>query len=580
MNINPAYINPILELSLLLIILIVIAKFLGIYMGKVFSQEKTLLDPLLKPIEKSIYFICRIDPALEQRWTEYTVSMLLFNLFGIVFLYLIYRNQGVLPLNPDHVPSLSPTLAFNLAISFTTNTNWQSIIPENAISYFSEMVGQTVQNFVSAATGISLAVAFIRAFARDSMETIGNFWADLVKSLLWILLPLSFLFSIILVSEGVIQNLNTDIEIVTIEGKKDVIPQGPVASRESIKMLGTNGGGFFNANSSHPFENPTPLTNFLQIIAMLSIGGALTYAFGYMIKDQKQGWVIFASMLILFLIGVCIVYFFELKGNPNFQKLGVDIAYSNLQPGGNMEGKEVRFGIIGAALFAVSTTAASCGAINCLHDSLTPIGGMIPLINIMLGEIIIGGVGAGFYGILIFAILTVFIAGLMVGRTPEYLGKKIESKEIKMSMLAILILPIIIHCFTALACIIPEGVKSVLNKGPHGFAEILYAFSSAVGNNGSAFAGLNANTNFYNLTTAIAMLVGRYISLIPTMAVAGSLVKKKIIPPSPGTFPTTNLLFVILLIGVILTVGGLIYFPALSLGPIVEHLIMNSGKAY
>jgi len=559
----------IIEIILLILLLILAAKSLGSYMSRIFSFKKTILDPILLPIEKTIYAICFIDSKKEQKWTEYTISLLLFNLLGFFFLYFILRNQGSLPLNPNNIPSLSPELSFNLAVSFITNTNWQSVPPETTISYFTEMFGLTVQNFLSAASGIAVAIAFIRAFSVDSSKTIGNFWVDLTRTVLWILLPLSFLIAIFFVSQGVIQNLNPNLQITTLEGYKQIIHQGPVASRESIKMFGTNGGGFFNANSAHPFENPSPLINFFQIFIMLSLGSALTYVFGNFVKDKKQGWAIFASMLILFLAGVCFTYYFELKGNPLLAVQGV-----------NMEGKEVRFGIFDSVLFAIATTAASCGAVNSMHDSFTPAGGMIPLINIMLGEIIIGGVGAGFYGMLLFAILTVFIAGLMVGRTPEYLGKKIESKEIKMTMLAILILPIIIHCFTASACILPIGVKSILNPGPHGFTEILYAFSSAVGNNGSAFAGLNANTFFYNITTGAAMLIGRFLSMIPTMAVVGSIASKKIVPPSIGIFPTNGPMFVLLLIGVILVVGGLIYFPALSLGPIVEYFHMLSGKVY
>ncbi len=560
----------IFQIFIYCLIILVLTKPLGSYLTKVFNRENTFLDPILCPVEKLIYKLSAANTE-EQDWIQYTKSMLLFNFIGIIFLYLILRLQNFLPFNYEHLSPISPDLAFNIAVSFTSNTNWQSYIPETTTSYFTEILGLTVQNFLSAATGIVLAIAFMRAFARESSNTIGNFWGDLVRSVLWILLPLSLVLSIVFVFEGMPQNFNPPVHVQTLEGKTQIIPQGPVASRESIKALGTNGGGFFNANSAHSYENPTPLTNFLQMLAIFLIGAALTNTFGRMVKDQRQGWVLLSAMFILFLGGALITYFQEISGNPLIK---------SFITGGNMEGKEVRFGIIGSALYSIVTTAASCGAVNSMHDSFLPLGGVMPLINIMLGEIIIGGVGSGLYGMLLFAIMAVFISGLMVGRTPEYLGKKIEAKEIKMTVLAVLILPICVHCFTALSCISSYGVKGPLNIGPHGFAEIIYAISSASANNGSSFAGINANTSFYNLITGLAMLIGRFLIIIPTMATAGSLVRKKIIPSSPGTLPTTNLTFVSLLILVIITVGGLVYFPALSLGPIVEHFLMLKGITF
>ncbi len=563
--------SGIFQIIVYCIVLILLIKPLGLYMARVFNHEFTLLDPILCPLEKLFYKLCGISLKKEHDWIQYAQAMLVFNLIGVIVLYLILRLQNILPFNPDKFLAISPDLAFNIAVSFVSNTNWQSYTGENTISYFTEMLGFTVQNFLSAATGISLAVAFIRAFSREQTSTLGNFWVDVVRSTLWILLPLSFALSIVFIFEGVPQNLNSYVTARTIEGKVHTIPQGPIASRESIKEIGTNGGGFLNANSAHPYENPTPLTNLLQMLAIFLIGAALTNTFGRMVKDERQGWTLFVSMLALFLIGVLVTYFYEAHGNPLLKGLCI---------GGNMEGKEVRFGIVDSALYSIITTCASCGAVNSMHDSFLPLGGIFSLINIMLGEIIVGGVGSGFYGILLFAIMAVFIAGLMVGRTPEYLGKKIETKEMKMTVLAILILPLCVHCFSALACITTWGIQGPLNKGPHGFSEIIYAFSSASGNNGSAFAGINANTFFYNITTGLAMLIGRFLVIVPTMAVAGSLVRKKIIPSSSGTLPTTDLTFVILLILVILTVGGLVYFPALSLGPIVEHFLMINGKTF
>ena len=564
-------INGIIEIILYCLIVLLLIKPLGLYMTKVFNKESTLLDPIFCPIEKIIYKLCSVNSREEQNWIKYTQALILFNFIGVVFLYIILRLQNFLPFNPCKCSAIPADLAFNIATSFTSNTNWQTYAPEGVISYFTEMLGFTVQNFVSAGVGIAVVIAFTRAFAREQTENIGNFWVDLTRSILWILLPLSFILAMVFIFEGVPQNLNSPTQAVTLEGKSQIILQGPVASRESIKELGTNGGGFFNANSAHPYENPTPLTNFIQLIAIFLIGAALTNTFGRMVKDERQGWVLFSAMAVLFLIGVITTYYFESIGNPLLKDLIVS---------GNMEGKEVRFGLVDSILYAVVTTAASCGAVNSMHDSFQPIAGMVPLINIMLGEIIVGGVGVGLSGMFLFAIIGVFIAGLMVGRTPEYIGKKIETKEIKMSVLAVLILPLCVHCFTALACVTPFGTKGVLNPGPHGFTEIIYAFSSASGNNGSAFGGLSVNTFFYNLTTGLAMLVGRFLIIIPTLAIAGSLVRKKLVPPSSGTLPTTDLTFVFYLILVIITVGGLVYFPALSLGPIVEHFLMVNGKTF
>jgi len=553
-------------------ILALLIRPLGAYMARVFGGERTLLDPVLEPVARGIYRVTGVRPEQEQHWTTYTVAMLLFNFCGLVLLYLLERLQHLLPLNPQGFGPVPADLAWNTAASFTSNTNWQSYSGETTMSYLVQMVGLTFHNFVSAATGIVLAVALVRGFARHSAKTVGNFWVDMVRCTLWILMPLSLVLALVLVWQGVPQNLNPYVTATTIEGAEQVIPQGPVASQEAIKQIGTNGGGFFNANSAHPYENPTPLANLLAMLAIFSIGAPLTYTFGRMVRDQRQGWAILGAMAVLCFLGVAVVYWNEAGGNPLLRPLGVDIA------GGNMEGKEVRFGIANSALFATLTTDASCGAVNGMHDSFTPLGGLVPMVNIMLGEVIVGGVGAGLYGILVFAILAVFIAGLMVGRTPEYLGKKIEAKEVQMSMLAILVLAASILGFAALASVHPAGLAGPLNKGPHGFSEILYAFTSATGNNGSAFAGLSANTFFYNLTLGLAMLIGRFLMIIPIMAVAGSLVAKKVVPPSAGTFPTHGPLFVSLLVGVILIVGGLTFFPALSLGPIVEHLMMLAGK--
>jgi K+-transporting ATPase ATPase A chain len=573
-------INGWIQIALYCAIIIAITKPFGGYLARVFSGERTLLSPVLGPLERGFYRLSGVDPNEEQHWLTYAFAMLMFSIVGFAVLYAIQRLQGVLPYNPQHLPAVGPDLAFNTSVSFISNTNWQSYVPETTMSYLTQMMGLTMHNFVSAATGIALAVALVRGFARRSAKSVGNFWTDLVRCTLYILLPISIVVGLFFVWQGMPQNLHAYVNATTLEGAKQTIAQGPVASQEVIKMLGTNGGGFFNANSAHPYENPNAITDLVQMILIFSIGAALTNMFGRMVGDERQGWAIFAVMGLLFLAGTATIYAAEAPGNPAFAAFHIDQAASALQAGGNMEGKEVRFGISNSALFANITTDASCGAVTSMHDSLMPLAGMIPIINIMLGEIIFGGVGSGLYGMLLFAIVAVFIAGLMVGRTPEYLGKKIEAKEVKMSMLAILILPLSILGFTALAVVLPQGLAGPENSGPHGYSEILYAYTSATGNNGSAFAGLTANTPFYNSTLGIAMLVGRFLMIIPMLAAAGSLAAKKIVPPSEGTFPTHGALFVGLLIGVIMIVGGLTYFPALSLGPIVEHLAMNAGQSF
>ena len=553
-------------------IVVLLVRPLGGYMTRVFRGERTLLTPLLRPVERGLYRLAGTSENEEQHWTTYTAAMLLFNLAGLLALYLLLRFQGALPFNPAGMAGVPPELAFNTAASFVTNTNWQNYGGEGTMSYLSQMAGMSVQNFVSAATGIAIAVALIRAFARKSMTTLGNFWVDLTRSILYLLLPICVVGALVLVWQGVPQNLGAYTIATTLEGAQQIIAQGPVASQMMIKHLGTNGGGFFNANAAHPFENPTALTNLIHMVAIFAIGAALTNVFGRMVGNQKQGWAIFAAMGILFLAGVTICYWAEASGNPLMHAIGLD--------GGNMEGKEARFGVTLSALFAVVTTAASCGAVNAMHDSFMALGGMIPMINMMLGEIIIGGVGAGFYGILLFVVVAIFVAGQMVGRTPEYLGKKIEAKEVKMAMLAVLCLPLAMLGFTAIAIALPTGVASIANAGPHGFSEVLYAYTSTTANNGSAFGGLSGNTPWYNITLGLAMLMGRFLVIIPAMAIAGSLVGKKIVPESAGTFPTHGPLFVGLLVGVILVVGGLTFFPALALGPIVEHLAMLAGQSF
>ena len=561
-----------MQILLYCAIIAALAKPLGGYITRVFNGERTFLSPVLKPVEAVLYGVGGVEERHEQHWLTYTVAMLLFNACGFFLLYALMRLQAGLPLNPAGQSAVAPDLAFNTAVSFVTNTNWQNYGGESTMSYLVQMLGLTVQNFVSAATGIVLAVALIRGFARTSANTIGNFWTDVTRCTLYILLPICVVYGLFLVWQGLPQTLGAYVDATTLEGAKQTLAVGPVASQVAIKMLGTNGGGFFNANAAHPFENPTALCNFVQMLSIFAIGAALTSVFGRMVGNERQGWAILAVMGVLFIAGVVVCYWAEARGNDAFTAMGL--------AGGNMEGKEVRFGIVASALFAVITTAASCGAVNAMHDLFTALGGMIPLINMQLGEIIVGGVGAGLYGMLLFVILAVFVAGLMVGRTPEYVGKKIEAKEVKMAMLAILILPLMYLGWTAAAVVIPSAVASMANPGPHGFTEVLYAYTSQTGNNGSAFAGLTGNTPWYNITGAIAMLVGRFWMIIPAMAIAGSLAAKKTVPVSAGTFPTTGGLFVGLVVGVVLIIGGLTFFPALALGPIVEHLAMTSGTLF
>jgi K+-transporting ATPase ATPase A chain len=553
-----------IQIALFCAIVLALTPFLGGYMTRVFNGEQTWLTPVLRPVEAFLYRVSGVAEKQEQHWTTYTVSMLLFHVGGFVLLYGLMRLQAILPFNPAGQDAVAPDLAFNTAASFVTNTNWQNYGGESTMSYLVQMLGLTHQNFLSAATGIVLAVALIRGFARASVRTVGNFWVDVTRCTLYVLLPICVPFALILVWLGMPQTLGPYVDATTLEGAKQTIAVGPVASQAAIKMLGTNGGGFFNANAAHPFENPDAISNFLQMISIFALGAALTNVFGRMVGNERQGWALLAAMGVLFLAGELVTYWAEASGTPMLDGLGLT--------GGNMEGKEVRFGIAASALFAVITTAASCGAVNAMHDSFTALGGMVPLINIELGEIIVGGVGAGLYGMLLFAVLTVFVAGLMVGRTPEYVGKKIEAKEVKMAMLAILILPLVILGFTAVAVVYPPAAASMANAGPHGFSEVLYAYSSQAGNNGSAFAGLSGNTPFYNLSGAVTMLVGRFLMIIPAMAIAGSLAQKKLVAASSGTFPTTGGLFVGLLVGVILIMGGLTFFPALVLGPVAEHL--------
>ena len=572
------------------------AKPMGSYMTRVFERRKTALDPVLVPLERLLYRATGVSADEEMRWTEYASAMLIFSAATLLLTYVVERLQHLLPLNPQHLPALAPDLAWNTAVSFTTNTNWQAYSPESTMSYLTQMVGLATHNFWSAAVGLALAIAFIRGIARREAHTLGNFWVDLTRGTLWVLLPISTVFAVVLVSQGVVQNLRAydtvhllepqkqtttgpDGKAVTATVTTQTIAQGPVASQEAIKMLGTNGGGFFNANSAHPFENPTPLTNFLQMFSIFLIPAGLTVTLGQMVGSPRHGWAVFAAMGVLWFAGVFTCFWAESRGNPMFAE--VDQQVSLTQAGGNMEGKEVRFGIANSALFATVTTDASCGAVNAMHDSFTPLGGLVPLANILLGEIIFGGVGAGLYGMLIFVVLAVFIAGLMVGRTPEYLGKKIESKDVQLAMLYLLIFPLVILGFSAISVLSPTfGLASLTNHGPHGLSQILYAYTSATGNNGSAFAGLNANTHWYNITLAIAMFIGRFLMLIPMLAIAGNLAMKKSIPPSAGTFPVTTPLFSALLTGVIVIVGALTFFPVLSLGPILEHLLLRAGHTF
>jgi potassium-transporting ATPase potassium-binding subunit len=597
-------INGWLQILFFLVLVFLVTKPMGVFMARVFNREKTFMDPVLRPIERLLYRVTGVDENHEMRWTEYAIAMLLFSVVSMIVLYLMERLQGYLPFNPQKFGAVNPAhVAFNTAASFTTNTNWQAYSGENTMSYFTQMAGLAYHNFVSAAVGIALAIAFIRGIARRQMQTIGNFWVDLVRGSLWVLLPFCIVGALVLVSQGVIQNLRPydtvkliepmQVQKVGPDGKpmidaqgkpvmdtitEQTIAQGPVASQEIIKEFGTNGGGFFNANSAHPFENPTPLSNLIELVAIFAIGGGLTYTLGRMTGSQAHGWAVWAAMAILFFAGVTVAYWAEARGNPLLA--GTNQQTTALQSGGNMEGKEVRFGIANTALWATVTTDASCGAINGWHDSFTPLGGMIPLVNIMLSEVIFGGVGAGMYGMLVYIVLAVFIAGLMVGRTPEYLGKKIEAYDVKMAMLVVLVFPLVILAFTAVSSVNGFGTSSISNPGPHGLSQMLYAFTSGAGNNGSAFAGLTVNTPWYDTTIGITMLAGRFLMIIPMLAIAGNLAGKKYVPPSLGTFPVTTPLFTVLLIGVILIVGALTFFPALSLGPILEHLLMISGKTF
>jgi K+-transporting ATPase ATPase A chain len=577
-------------------LVLVCAKPLGVYMARVFEREHTWADVIFRPLERFVYRVTRIDETHEMAWTEYAVVMLLFSLVSMLATYGVERLQQWLPLNPQHLASVAPDLALNTAASFTTNTNWQAYVPETTMSYLTQMLTLAYHNFFSAAVGMALAVALIRGISRRESKTLGNFWVDATRASLWVLLPGCLIYALLLVSQGVVQNFRpydqaklVQAQTTTVTGSDgkattqtlttQSIAQGPVASQEAIKMLGTNGGGFFNTNSAHPFENPTPLSNLMQMFSIFLIPAGLTVTLGRMTRAPKHGWAVFAAMAALFFVGVFVAYYAEAQTNPLLHS--VDQHVSTVQAGGNMEGKEVRFGIANSALFATVTTDASCGAVNGMHDSFMPLGGLVPMVNIMLGEVIFGGVGAGLYGMLIFVVLAVFIAGLMVGRTPEYLGKKIESYDVKMAMLYVLIFPLSILGFSAVSLMMPQlGLSSITNPGPHGLSQILYAYTSATGNNGSGFAGINANTHWYNLSLAAAMLIGRFLMIVPMLAIAGSLAKKKLVPPSPGTFPVHTPLFTVLLVGVVLIVGALTFFPAISLGPILEHLMMHAGKSF
>jgi len=572
--------NSVIQLVAFFLIVAVVSVPLGLYMARVFSNERTFLDRVLSPIERLIYRICGINPAVEMGWAGYAVSMLAFSLISMIFLYALQRLQYYLPLNPNGLAGVPPGLAFNTAASFTTNTNWQAYSGEQTLSYLTQMVGLTSHNFLSAAAGMATAAAVIRGFARRSAKTIGNFWVDLTRATLWVLIPISSIFALFLVWQGVPDNFSPYVNATTLEGATQTIAEGPVASQEIIKELGTNGGGFMNANSAHPYENPTPLTNLIEMLAIFSIGAGLTHTFGKMVGDRRQGWALFAVMSILFLGGAATAIWAEQHGNPQFSAIGIDQHASAAQSGGNMEGKEVRFGIVESAMFATVTTDASCGAVNSMHDSFTPLGGLVPMVNMQLGEVIFGGVGSGLYGIIVMAVLAVFIAGLMVGRTPEYLGKKIEAREMKLAMLYVLIFPAVILIPTALATVLPAGLSGISNPGPHGFSQILYAYTQAGANNGSAFGGINANVPFYNVSIAIVMLLGRFMMTIPALAIAGSVAAKKSTAASAGTFPTDGIPFVFLLIGVIVIVGALTFFCAVALGPIVEQLLMMSGKLF
>ena len=573
--------NGWLQILFFLLAVFLVAPPLGSFMARVFARQRTFLDPVLCPVERLVYRATGVDETHEMRWTEYAVALLLFSVVSMLVLYLMERTQPLLPFNPQRFGAVPPDLAFNTAASFTTNTNWQAYSGESTMSYFTQMAGLAYHNFASAAVGISVAIAFIRGIAQKEKDTIGNFWVDLVRCSLWVLLPICLVASLLYVSQGAVQNLRAYDTVQTLDGAKQTIAQGPVASQEAIKQFGTNGGGFFNANSAHPFENPTPLSNFLSMFAIFAISSGLTYTLGSMTGSRAHGWAVWAAMAFLFLCGVTVVYWAEARGNPLLTAAGADQSVSVTAPGGNMEGKEVRFGIANTALFATVTTDASCGAINGWHDSFTPLGGLVPLANIQLSEVVFGGVGAGMYGILVYIILAVFIAGLMVGRTPEYLGKKIQAFEVQMAMLTVLIFSLLILTFTAISSVSPGfGTSSIFNPGPHGLSEMLYAYSSTAANNGSAFGGISVNTPWYNTTLGLTMLFGRFFMIIPPLAIAGSLSRKKGVPPSLGTFPVTTPLFSGLLVGVIVIVGALTFFPALSLGPVVEHFMMTHGQVF
>lgn len=572
-------IQGILQIVIYAVLLIVVTKPLGVHMWRVYTGQRTLLSPILAPVERAIYRLTTVDPAKEQGWVGYTFALLLFSAVCGLLTYAIERLQNLLPFDPQGLDAVPPDLAFNTAMSFTTNTNWQFYVGESTMSYFTQMAALAFHNWVSPAAGIAVAIALVRGLTRRSGNSIGNFWVDMVRGTLYIFLPICLIFTLFLVWQGVPQNLNPYDAATTLEGATQTIAQGPVASQEAIKMLGSNGGGFFNANSAHPFENPTPLSDFVELFSILAISAGLTYTFGKMVGDTRQGWALFAAMFILFAAGVATVVPIEQNGNPMLSQVGVDQTLSDVQSGGNLEGKEVRFGISASGLWAVATTDASNGSVNSMHDSYLPIAGLVPMLNIQLGEVIFGGVGAGLYGILMFTIIAVFIAGLMVGRTPEYLGKKIESFEMKMAMLAVLVLAADLLLFTGVASVGDWGTSTTNNSGPHGFSEILYAYTSATGNNGSAFAGLSPNT-YWNTTMGIAMLIGRFLMIIPLLAIAGSMVRKQRVPASLGTFPTYGALWVGLLVGTILIVGVLTYFPALALGPIVEQLLLNGGRTF
>ena len=560
------------------LLIFAITKPLGLYMFRVFEEDHQPLPRLLGPIERLLYKLCGVNPKVQQDWKQYTLGMLIFSAITLLVTYGIERLQQILPLNPQNFGPVAPDLAFDTAASFTTNTNWQAYTGESTMSYLTQMAGLAWHNFMSAAIGVGVALALARGITyrlrAGAARTLGNFWVDLVRATVYVLLPISIPVALLLVSQGVIQNFSSYVDITTLEGAKQTIAMGPVASQEIIKELGTNGGGFFNANSAHPFESADPLTNLIEMLLIFSIPAALTYTYGRMAREQRQGWVLFGGMALIFMVGVSVAYYSEAQGNPIMRGMAVD------QGAGNWEGKEMRFGIANSALFATVTTATSCGAVNSMHDSFTALGGLVPLANIQLGELVFGGVGAGLYAMLIYVILSVFIAGLMVGRTPEYLGKKIESREVKLSMLYVLIFPLLILYYSGWSLVAPYGVSSLNNAGPHGLTEVLYAYSSAAGNNGSAFAGLNANTLWYNGSLALTMLAGRFLMIVPALAIAGSLVGKKSVPESLGTFPTNGVLFVALLVGVIIIVGALTFFPALSLGPIVEHFVAQAGKVY